>query len=769
MGVKRLVLLLALFFVSVGLLLGGSTGALPYNGIDNFEDTARDYSFLTVGSVSGIEKEDAFKEEGKVLGAELYIFRLNYGTTAKKKKLEIREVIFQVPLVSGLEEDEIKNLELVLDENKNGKVDPGELTVGGQGKIDLENKQIRFTEPFEHQDAVVYILRADFPHLEDGDFLVVKMKGSSIVVGYDIENDQKKAASNNYMAQSYHIEGNPAPILSWKVQWNDGVSSDRGRSADVFEFSVTYLDINNDPPKTHQVWIDLNRNRIYEEEEKFEMKPKISYSDLNYRTGQEFTADLVIIPVDKEEPVNYQFYFTNTNDKVANGQGAQQREIFVAPLVEAYAWVEEEEKKFVGQKEILLNLGFVHYIGVELKEEDFEKFDFSPFKVEKIILNPRQPVVDNPNEEYQIIHFLLTLPKEEKPGVYEIPSVVVHYTASYIVEGKSITAEGEVLTKPLEAGKLVEKLEVEKLLLAFKISYPKEVINIGDKISVIIDVYHEPTREILVGELKEADLKIGLAPFKILSLNTEEKDLDGVKLTRISFEFSLYWFPQEKGESFLLKLPLSQVKIPYQILSAEEGETQEKQFLTLPDLPVVLNTLVKSDKAPPKGPLGAAEIEKPEFVWFIFWAGVGLIVLFFFILLVTLTKKRIERRKVLSSKELLIKAEERVEESLVIIRNLIEAGEKVAQAEFVDLFVRFKVYLGLQEGIGINEGEARAKTSQELLELLKEAGYEKKTTKAVEGIFEMLNKVYRKKIAKEEIESLLKRLGDFFLFGFRKK
>ncbi len=761
MGVKRLVLLLVLLFVSVGLLLGGSAGTLAYNGFNGYEDVASNYSFLSVSNVLGSEAEDAFKEKGEVLGAELYIFRLNYGIADKKEKgqIEIREVFFQLPLISGLEEDEIINLELVIDENGNGKADPDELTVGGQGKINWESKIIKFTGPFEHQGDTTYILRADFPHLEDGDFLVVKMKGSLIVIGHDVEIDQRKVAGNGYMASSYHIEGDPAPILSWKVQWNDGVSSDKGRSADVFEFSVIYLDINNDPPKTRQVWVDLNKDGQYQEEEKFEMEQL--HSNSNYQTGKEFTADLIIIPADKEGPVSYQFYFTNTNGKVANGQGTQQREIFVAPLVEAYVWVDESERKFVGQKEILLNLGFVHYIGVELKEEDFEKIDFSPFKVEKIVFTPRQPVADNPNEDYQIIHFLLTLSKVAEPGVYEIPPVLVHYTASCL----GTTIEGEVLTKPLEE----EKLEVEKLPLAFKINYPKEVINLGDKILVIVDIYYEPTREIFAGELKEADLRINLAPFEILSLSTEEKDVCGVKLTRISLLLSLYWVPQQKEESFLLKLPLSQVKVPYQILNAEEGEIKEKQFLILPDLPVRLNTLVKSDKASPKWLLEIVEIEKLEFVWFFFWTGVGLVILFVLILTVILIKKIKEKRKLLSSNQLIMEAEKRVGERLATIRDLVKAGKKVAQAEFVDLFVRFKVYLGLQEGIGISQEEAWAKTSQELLELLEKAGYEKKVTEAVKGILEILNKVYKQKMKQEEIESLLKRLGDFFLFGIKKK
>ena len=72
MGVKRLVLLLVLLFVSVGLLLGGSAGTLAYNGFNGYEDVASNYSFLSVSNVLGSEAEDAFKEKGEVLGAELY-------------------------------------------------------------------------------------------------------------------------------------------------------------------------------------------------------------------------------------------------------------------------------------------------------------------------------------------------------------------------------------------------------------------------------------------------------------------------------------------------------------------------------------------------------------------------------------------------------------------------------------------------------------------------------------------------------------------------
>jgi hypothetical protein len=79
-----------------------------------------------------------------------------------------------------------------------------------------------------------------------------------------------------------------APILSWPLDedFQDGVNKGTGDEENMFTFKVGYRDPDNDSPVTTQVWLDLNGDGIFTEDERFNMAPEgiqdVDFTEVNY-------------------------------------------------------------------------------------------------------------------------------------------------------------------------------------------------------------------------------------------------------------------------------------------------------------------------------------------------------------------------------------------------------------------------------------------------------------------------------------------------------
>jgi len=64
---------------------------------------------------------------------------------------------------------------------------------------------------------------------------------------------------------------NRQPRLSNFSRFPNTVAPTKGNSGDVFEFGIEYVDFDNDPCDPCEIWIDLDKNGAYEDDEKFSM------------------------------------------------------------------------------------------------------------------------------------------------------------------------------------------------------------------------------------------------------------------------------------------------------------------------------------------------------------------------------------------------------------------------------------------------------------------------------------------------------------------
>ncbi|MBN2372445.1 hypothetical protein JXL19_01475 [bacterium] len=83
-----------------------------------------------------------------------------------------------------------------------------------------------------------------------------------------------------------------APILSWPddEDFNDGIKQGTGAEENLLIFKVGYRDPDNDAPVTSEVWVDMNGDGIFTEDERFKMSPDgsqdVDFTKVNYYIKQ---------------------------------------------------------------------------------------------------------------------------------------------------------------------------------------------------------------------------------------------------------------------------------------------------------------------------------------------------------------------------------------------------------------------------------------------------------------------------------------------------
>ncbi|MDD5067512.1 MAG: PQQ-binding-like beta-propeller repeat protein [bacterium] len=106
----------------------------------------------------------------------------------------------------------------------------------------------------------------------------------------------------------YAVRNNERPWLSWSSNTGyraDAVQLNTNLGGSYFRFEIKYRDRNRDKPGTSQVWIDVNDNSIYEEEEKFPMTWNSGSSPTN---GMVYT-NLTRLYYSGDGYLNYRFFF----------------------------------------------------------------------------------------------------------------------------------------------------------------------------------------------------------------------------------------------------------------------------------------------------------------------------------------------------------------------------------------------------------------------------------------------------------------------------
>ncbi|MGA1865405.1 MAG: hypothetical protein ACMUHX_10110, partial [bacterium] len=110
----------------------------------------------------------------------------------------------------------------------------------------------------------------------------------------------------------------------------NGVSPNPGKSGKEFEFRVQYSDKGNAPPDKAQVWIDLDANDSYEEDEKFDMLP-LDPNDQNYNIGVVYFYTRTITGFDDGATLPYKFHFEKDSSSVL-GTPASDHDLTIEPI-----------------------------------------------------------------------------------------------------------------------------------------------------------------------------------------------------------------------------------------------------------------------------------------------------------------------------------------------------------------------------------------------------------------------------------------------------
>ncbi|MGA1825385.1 MAG: carboxypeptidase regulatory-like domain-containing protein [bacterium] len=120
------------------------------------------------------------------------------------------------------------------------------------------------------------------------------------------------------------------PLLSWTGEVgfkDDGIEALNSDTnfAENFEFRIKYEDSGGNMAQTKQVWIDINGDDEYEDDEKFDMNltntAKVAGTNLRISYYSYKLANNKLY-YSSERPVTYTFYFTDNNNKIAQAKDA---------------------------------------------------------------------------------------------------------------------------------------------------------------------------------------------------------------------------------------------------------------------------------------------------------------------------------------------------------------------------------------------------------------------------------------------------------------
>ncbi|MEW6382130.1 MAG: hypothetical protein AB1611_21350 [bacterium] len=141
--------------------------------------------------------------------------------------------------------------------------------------------------------------------------------------------------------------GNSPPALEWMTTAgyeSDGVSPDTAPAGTAFTFKVRYRDLENESPAVTEVWVDVNRNNTYEQDEKFLMEA-IDTQSFSAGRGYQKSISCLYLPDSNTVgtvSIKYRFNFTCGNTPVA-GEPANDHTFSLTPYlsVPVLSWVSE--------------------------------------------------------------------------------------------------------------------------------------------------------------------------------------------------------------------------------------------------------------------------------------------------------------------------------------------------------------------------------------------------------------------------------------------
>ena len=168
----------------------------------------------------------------------------------------------------------------------------------------------------------------------DSDYSDGKRYSTSLTVGYYGDGsiryrfyatDGSAAASGEPVYDKMlTLTSNNAPTLEWTGETgytSDGVDPDSAPASSSFTFRVTYIDVDDKPPVSIQVWVDRDDDTSYEDgqnpAEKIDLV-EVDSNDSDYSDGKLYTVS-VNLAYGNDNSINYRFF---ANDGFDNATGS---------------------------------------------------------------------------------------------------------------------------------------------------------------------------------------------------------------------------------------------------------------------------------------------------------------------------------------------------------------------------------------------------------------------------------------------------------------
>ncbi|MFN3531347.1 MAG: hypothetical protein ACK41Q_02375 [Candidatus Brocadia sp.] len=354
-------------------------------------------------------------------------------------------------------------------------------------------------------------------------------------------------------------------------------------------------------------------------------------------------------------------------------------------------WTFIDDYRIITGKTLHLTVQVLWKLGVTVNLEGVDKIDFSPFKVEGVIIGERQ-IFDN-EHDYLVITYALSLPSDMKDGIYSIPSFSLSY------RNEVDKSEGMTTSSPVA---------VKKVPILVEGKVDKDVITIGDHIHYALTIRHEKNVKVLWENIE----KLNFSPFEVLKRDIEKFKERNIEKIVINYTLSLYELGGKK------KTPeIPELTILYYVESdakSREAKTdtsliETKEVKTV-SIPIIVNSLLKAVEVPLEGIKGPLPYSKKSMVFHIYLPmGVG-IVLFLF-LGVTVLRSAVGRVSPVSPRPI----SETPQIALERLKRVISSSQftndnSLNQENVYNINKSLRTYLGMLIGIS-NETAQSAVTS----------------------------------------------------------
>lgn len=266
------------------------------------------------------------------------------------------------------------------------------------------------------------------------------------------------------------------------------------------------------------------------------------------------------------------------------------------PAVEIFS--EIEHLQFIGGQNIVLKANIIFYQQINPFWEELTKINFSPFKLEKIVLSERK-IFDQEKDlsrDFRRATFLLSLPASDC-GPYTIPSFSLNY--SHFKDKNEIKEKAESTA-----------IEVEKVPILINYSLEKDAMAVGETNALRLIIQRERHIRILNFELESAKNSADIAKedFRrwLKSLETRNKKITDLNRPAFGkFRISSSSMRSESGNiqkeifeyHFSFYENPAETQIPdFHIWYMNEKERQQPKEIAIKPRPILISSAISPNR-----------------------------------------------------------------------------------------------------------------------------------------------------------------------------